>query len=132
MLDLGAGALMHDVGKLDLPDRVRHREDHFSAAEQRLYEEHVAFGLARARKMKLTQGATLVVAAPRACRRSGFPLKLSTDHVAAGARRRAGEPLRQPLQPARHRPRADAARALSMLFAQSKTKFDRHPGPSSR
>ncbi|TXC66953.1 HD domain-containing protein [Piscinibacter aquaticus] len=49
MLDLGTGALLHDVGKLELPDRVRHREDHFSAAEQRLYEEHVAFGIAAAR-----------------------------------------------------------------------------------
>ena len=126
MLDLGAGALMHDVGKLDLPDRVRHREDHFSAAEQRLYEEHVAFGLAQARKMKLTQGATLVVAQHHEhADGSGFPLKLSTDRMSPLARVVAlvnrydnlcnPHVIAHALTP---------HEALSMLFAQSKTKFD--------
>ena len=126
MLDLGAGALMHDVGKLDLPDRVRHREDHFSAAEQRLYEEHVAFGLAQARKMKLTQGATLVVAQHHEhADGSGFPLKLSTDRMSPLARIVAlvnrydnlcnPHVIAHALTP---------HEALSMLFAQSKTKFD--------
>ncbi len=126
MLDLGAGALMHDVGKLDLPDRVRHREDHFSAAEQRLYEEHVAFGIAQARKMKLTQGATLVVAQHHEhADGSGFPLKLSTDRMSPLARVVAlvnrydnlcnPHVIAHALTP---------HEALSMLFAQSKTKFD--------
>ena len=126
MLDLGAGALMHDVGKLDLPDRVRHREDHFSAAEQRLYEEHVAFGIAQARKMSLTQGATLVVAQHHEhADGSGFPLKLGTDRMSPLARVVAlvnrydnlcnPHVIAHALTP---------HEALSTLFAQSKTKFD--------
>ena len=126
MLDLGAGALMHDVGKLDLPDRVRHREDHFSAAEQRLYEEHVAFGIAQARKMSLTQGATLVVAQHHEhADGSGFPLKLGTDRMSPLARIVAlvnrydnlcnPHVIAHALTP---------HEALSTLFAQSKTKFD--------
>ncbi len=126
MLDLGAGALMHDVGKLDLPDRVRHREDHFSAAEQRLYEEHVAFGIAQARKMGLTQGATLVVGQHHEhADGSGFPLKLNTDRMSPLARIVAlvnrydnlcnPHVIAHALTP---------HEALSMLFAQSKTKFD--------
>jgi putative nucleotidyltransferase with HDIG domain len=126
MLDLGVGALMHDVGKLDLPERVRHREDHFSAAEQRLYEEHVAFGIAYARKMGLSAGATLVVAQHHEhADGSGFPLKLNTDRMTALARIVAlvnrYDNLCNPHIIARA---VTPHEALSTLFAQSKTKFD--------
>ena len=70
MQDLGVGAMLHDVGKLELPARLRHREDNFSPNELRAYEEHVEMGLAQARRMGLTAGATAVIApAPRARRR---------------------------------------------------------------
>lgn len=126
MLDLGVGALMHDIGKLDLPDRVRYREDHFSAAEQRLYEEHVAFGLAHARKMALTPGATLVVAQHHEhADGSGFPLKLNTDRMTPLARIVAlvnrYDRLCNPNIAAKA---LTPHESLSMLFAQSKTKFD--------
>ena len=44
MLDLGVGAMLHDVGKIEMPLRLRHREDNFSPAERAAYEEHVAHG----------------------------------------------------------------------------------------
>lgn len=126
MLDLGVGALMHDIGKIDLPDRLRYREDHFSAAEMRLYEEHVAFGLAHARKMALTPGATLVVAQHHEhADASGFPLKLNTDRMTPLARIVAlvnrYDRLCNPNIAAKA---LTPHEALSMLFAQSKTKFD--------
>ena len=33
MQDLGVGAMLHDVGKIELPPRLRHREDNFSPNE---------------------------------------------------------------------------------------------------
>lgn len=126
MIDLGTGALMHDVGKLELPDRVRYREDHFSAAEQRLYEEHVAFGIAAARRMGLSAGASLVVAQHHEhADGSGFPLKLNTDRMSPLARIVAlvnrYDRLCNPHIVAKA---LTPHEALSMLFAQSKTKFD--------
>ncbi len=126
MLDLGTGALLHDVGKLELPDRVRHREDHFSAAEQRLYEEHVAFGIAAARRMGLSPGASLVVAQHHEhADGSGFPLKLNTDRMSPLARIvvlvNRYDNLCNPHIAAKA---MTPHEALSMLFAQSKTKFD--------
>ena len=126
MLDLGVGALMHDIGKLDLPDRLRYREDHFSAAELRLYEEHVAFGLGHARKMALSPGATLVIAQHHEhADGSGFPLKLNTDRMTPLARIVAlvnrYDRLCNPNIAAKA---LTPHEALSMLFAQSKTKFD--------
>ena len=112
MLDLGVGSLLHDIGKLDLPDRVRHREEHFTQAEQRLYEEHVAMGIVQARKMGLSAGASLVIAQHHEhADGSGFPAAAEhRPHVGAVAHRRAGEPLRQPVQSEHRREGADAAR----------------------
>ena len=87
MLDLGVGAMLHDIGKLDLPERVRHHDDHFSASERKFYEEHVAHGVVHARKMGLSNGATLVIAQHHEhADGSGFPLHLNTDRVTAAAR----------------------------------------------
>ena len=126
MVDLGVGSLMHDIGKLDLPDRVRHREEHFTPAEQRLYEEHVAMGIVQARKMGLSPGASLVIAQHHEhADGSGFPLKLNTDRMSALSRIVAlvnrYDNLCNPNITAKA---MTPHESLSMLFAQSKSKFD--------
>lgn len=126
MLDIGVGALMHDIGKLELPDRLRHREEHFTPSETRFYEEHVGHGVAHARKMGLTPGATLVIAQHHEhADGSGFPLKLNTDRMTALARIVAlvnkYDNLCNPNLAARA---MTPHESLSLLFAQSKSKFD--------
>lgn len=126
LLDLGVGALMHDIGKLELPDRVRHREDHFSPAESRAYEEHVGHGVAHARRMGLTPGATLVIAQHHEhADGSGFPLKLNTDRMTALARIVAlvnrYDNLCNPNLAARA---LTPHEAVSLLFAQWRSRFD--------
>jgi putative nucleotidyltransferase with HDIG domain len=87
LLDLGVGAVLHDIGKAELAERVRQREDHFIAAEVKEYEEHVAHGVVYARRMGLAPGATLVVAQHHEhCDGSGFPLRLGADKLSMPAR----------------------------------------------
>ncbi len=57
MMDVGVGAMLHDVGKIDLPVRLRHRDDSFSPNELRAYREHVAMGVAQAENLNLEGGA---------------------------------------------------------------------------
>ncbi len=126
MLDLGVGALMHDIGKLDVPDRVRHREEHFSAAENRFYEEHVQFGVAHARKMGLSAGATRVIAQHHEhADATGFPQRLNVDRMTPQARIvslvNRYDNLCNPHVPSRA---MTPHEALSLLFAQSKTRYD--------
>lgn len=126
MLDIGVGALLHDIGKLELPDRMRHREEHFTPSETRFYEEHVGHGVAHARKMGLTPGATLVIAQHHEhADGSGFPLKLNTDRMTALARIVAlvnrYDNLCNPHLAARA---MTPHESLSLLFAQAKSKFD--------
>lgn len=126
MLDLGLGALLHDVGKNDLPVRARHREDHFSAAESKLYEEHVTHGVSHALKMGLSPGATLVIAQHHEhADGSGFPLKLGHERMTPAASIVAlvnrYDNLCNPHNPAKA---ITPHEALSLLFAQGKNKFD--------
>ena len=87
MLDLGVGALLHDIGKAELPERLRQREEHFSAAEHKLYETHVALGIVQARRMELAPGAALVIAQHHEhSDGSGFPLKLQSDRITVPSR----------------------------------------------
>ncbi|MFA9273844.1 MAG: HD-GYP domain-containing protein [Candidatus Aquirickettsiella gammari] len=62
MLELGIGALLHDVGKMELPDRLRWVDEQSSPAERQLYQSHVAHGVNIARKLQLSTNATLLIA----------------------------------------------------------------------
>ena len=126
MLDLGLGAMLHDIGKIELPERMRHRDDAFSATEARLYEEHVAHGVTLGRKMGLSAGALLVVAQHHEhADGSGFPRHLNADRMTAAARIVAlvnrYDNLCNPHLPGRA---LTPHESLSLLFAQGKNKFD--------
>jgi len=126
MLDLGIGALLHDIGKLELPQRVRHREDHFSAPETKFYEEHVTHGVTWALKMGLSPGATVVIAQHHEhADGSGFPLKLGSERMTPAAGivalvNRYDSLCNPPVAAKALTPHE----ALSLLFAQGKNKFD--------
>jgi HD-GYP domain-containing protein (c-di-GMP phosphodiesterase class II) len=49
--DLGLAAFVHDIGKVELPERVRKMDDSFSGAELRFYQEHVARSVRLAREI---------------------------------------------------------------------------------
>jgi putative nucleotidyltransferase with HDIG domain len=127
LVDLGQGALLHDLGKLELPDRVRHRDEAFSAAELNFYQEHVAHGVAHARRMGVTAGAQAVIAQHHEhADGSGFPARLGTDRTTLAARivaliDRYDNLVNPPIPSKAITPHE----ALSLLFAQGK----QGPGP---
>lgn len=87
MMALGVGALLHDLGKLELPDRLRHHDDSFSTAQTNAYREHVAHGIAIGRRMGLSTGALAVIGQHHEMvDGSGFPLKLGAERIALAAR----------------------------------------------
>ena len=126
MLDLGLGALLHDVGKADIPERFRHREEHHSTAEQKLYESHVAHGIAQARRMELSAGAATVIAQHHEhIDGSGFPLKLLSDRMSIPSRIVAlvnrYDNLCNPANPGKA---ITPHEAVALMFAQGKNKYD--------
>lgn len=126
MLDVGVGALLHDVGKVELPDRVRHVDLQAAPADQALYREHVARGVVLAKRMDLAPGAMLVIAQHHEMADgSGFPQKLGVDRMTAAARIVAlvnrYDNLCDPTSPAHA---LTPHEALSLIFAQTRSKFD--------
>ena len=126
MLDLGVGALLHDVGKLDVPDRLRHLDPSFTAAETAGYRDHVAKGVAHGRRLGLSPGALSVLAQHHEhADGSGFPAALTAERMTAPARivaivNRYDNMCNPP-------PRVHALtphEAVSILFSQGRTRFD--------
>lgn len=126
MLDVGVGALLHDVGKLELPERVRMPDAQAPAADHALYREHVARGVAQGKRMNLSAGALLVLAQHHEMADgSGFPQQLVVDRMTAAARIVAlvnrYDNLCDPSLPAHA---LTPHEALSLIFAQTRAKFD--------
>ena len=126
MQDLGVGAMLHDVGKIEMPARLRHREDSFSPNEARAYAEHVEMGLAQARRMGLTAGARAIVGQHHEhADGSGFPGKLNSDRMTMAARIVAlvnrYDNLCNPHLLAKG---LTPHESLSLLFAQGRAKYD--------
>ena len=87
MLDLGLGAMMHDVGKLELPDRLRHHDESFNSVQTQAYREHVTHGITLGRRMGLRTGALAVLGQHHEhVDGSGFPMRLTADRITLAAR----------------------------------------------
>ena len=126
LIDLGMGAFLHDVGKAQLPDRVRWLEENFSTAEYKLYQEHVALSVQVGKSMDLPKGALVAIAQHHELTDgSGFPTRLKGESMTKGARILAlvnrYDNLCNPSRPAAA---MTPHESLSMMFAQQKTRFD--------
>jgi HD-GYP domain-containing protein (c-di-GMP phosphodiesterase class II) len=124
--DLGLAAFLHDVGKAQLPDRVRWLEENFSTAEYKLYQEHVAYSVQVGKSMELPKAALMAIAQHHELADgSGFPSRAKGEAMTRCARILAlvnrYDNLCNPSRPAMA---MTPHESLSMIFAQQKTRFD--------
>jgi HD-GYP domain-containing protein (c-di-GMP phosphodiesterase class II) len=129
MFDLGVGAMLHDIGKLELPDRVRWIDPAapgVSQPERLFYQEHVAHGVTQGQRMALSPGALLVVAQHHEMiDGSGFPQRLQGDRLSMAARIVAlvnrYDNLCNPAHPAQA---LTPHEALALMYGQMRKRFD--------
>lgn len=131
LLDLGMGALLHDIGKIELPDRLRWHDEHYMAAERLIYQEHVAHGVDLARKLNLPKGAILVIGQHHEhADGSGYPLHINAERMSLPARIVSlvnyYDNLCNPGNPAQA---VTPHEALAFMFAQKRPLF--HPATMS-
>ena len=87
MLHLGVGTLLHDIGKAELPDRLRWVDEQFNYAEKQIFQEHVGHSLALARKMDLPPGALLLIAQHHEyVDGSGYPSRIRGEKMSSLSR----------------------------------------------
>jgi HD-GYP domain-containing protein (c-di-GMP phosphodiesterase class II) len=126
LIELGVGALMHDVGKLEVADRFRHAEHGFNGNELAAYRDHVAKGVAVGQRMGIAAGAMRVLAQHHECADgSGFPLKLAGERITMPARIVALINRYDNLcNPQSRRQQLTPHEAVSVLFAHGRNSFD--------
>lgn len=87
MLDLGIAALLHDVGKIELPDRLRWADEQYSATEKHLFYQHVMHSVNLGKKMGLSAGALLAIAEHHEFSDgSGYPNHLHEEKIPLSSR----------------------------------------------
>lgn len=126
LIELGQAAFLHDIGKIQLPDRVRWPEDNFSTTEFRLYQEHVGLGVQLGQAMRLPKTVLAIIAQHHELADgSGFPARLKGDAISVGARILSlvnrYDNLCNPSRPAAA---MTPHESLSLIFAQFKARFD--------
>jgi len=124
---LGLGALLHDIGKLDLPDRLRWSDDRFSVAERELYREHVGYGVNLACRMGLPKTVQLIIGQHHEfADGSGYPQQVLAEQIIPAARVVAlvnhYDTLCNPANPALA---ITPHEAMSLIYAQSRHQFEK-------
>ncbi|AVS61593.1 phosphohydrolase [Paracidovorax avenae] len=124
--DLGIAALLHDLGKISLPPHVAQPSAALGPADQALYEAHVGESVVLAQRMGL--GRAVVSAIAQHHERAdggGFPLGLrGTDLGRAGQVLALVNHYDRLCNPLRGAAPLTPHEALSVLFAQHKSRFD--------
>lgn len=123
---VGLGALLHDLGELEIPDRVRFKRGLRTSAEQHLMQMHCEYGVAIGRKMALSAEALNIIAQHHErVDGKGYPNKLSGAQTSLLARIvslvDAYDELMNPADPSRD---LTPHEALSLLYAQRRAEFD--------
>lgn len=126
LIDLGLAALLHDIGKMQLPSRVRWFDEGLSVDDFRHYQEHVGKSVAIAKRMALSEGALKAIAQHHELMDgSGFPARSPGDDIILPARILALVNRYDNLcNPVRLATALTPHEALSLLFAQHKARYD--------
>lgn len=126
MVDLGMASFLHDIGKVNLPDRLRWFDDNFTSAEAKAYQEHVWQGVQVGKAMGLSEAAVLAISQHHEMADgSGFPLRIQGEQLMVMGQVLAlvnrYDNLCNPI-------RVSAAytphEALALIFSQFKSRFD--------
>lgn len=79
---LGMGAVFHDIGKIEIPQKILMKTDPLTKSEQSFLEMHCEYGLDIAAKAGLSkQAAEIVIQHHECCDGSGYPNKLKADKL---------------------------------------------------
>lgn len=123
---LRLGALLHDIGKIGVPDAILRKPTSLTPAEWAIMRRHPEWGAALVERIDFLRGARdIVIAHHEKFDGSGYPYGLQGEAIPLGARIFAVadvfdavttfRPYREPMSP---------QEALGMLRAQAGTLFD--------
>lgn len=126
LTSLGMGALFHDVGEREIPARLLHQAEPHTRAERTLYEQHSAYGIALASRLKLAPAVQSIIGAHHEhADGSGYPDALRGEAIGLLARIVAiANQYDELCNPAQLADALTPHETLSLMFAKLRGKFD--------
>jgi len=123
---IGMGAMFHDVGKVDIPDRIVRKAEALTKPELTLLQQHCAYGVETGRKLGLSNEALTVIAQHHECADgTGYPKGLKGADIFLLARVVAIVNTYDNLcNPVKQSAALTPHQALSLMYAQQRSKFD--------
>jgi len=123
---LAMGALFHDIGKSQIPDRITRKTDPLTKSELTLLQQHCQFGATFAENFKLDPHVKLLIQQHHECMDgSGFPDRLKGEQIDCLSRIVAivntYDNLCNPMNLATA---MTPYEALANMFSRQRTKFD--------
>jgi len=84
---IGFGALLHDIGKLAIPDRILLKPGPLTEEERRNMQQHVQLGYGMIKGIEfLAEPAEIILTHHERCDGSGYPRGLRAEHIPIGAK----------------------------------------------
>ena len=123
---LGLGALMHDIGETEIPDKIRKRVGALTLAERHFFELHCEYGVAIGKRLHLAPAVLSIIEQHHELSDgSGYPAQLKGEAINLLARivviaNHYDELCNPPLINDALTPHE----ALSLMFAKLRGKFD--------
>ena len=124
---LGIGALLHDIGQMEIPDRILKKSpDEQTRPERDLYASHVEYGVRIGKQAALAPGVVEIIAQHHEMAdASGYPNKLKLEQIAPLARVVSLANFYDNLcNPVVLSQAMTPHETLSFIFARRKNKFD--------
>lgn len=123
---LGLGALFHDIGKLDVPDKILRKTAPLTPPERGFLNQHTRYGVDIAAKLAMPKAVVDIILHHHECMDgSGYPDKLRGDEIQKLTRIvavvNAFDILCNPVNPDRA---LTPYEAISTMFAKQRQKFD--------
>jgi putative nucleotidyltransferase with HDIG domain len=123
---LGMGALFHDIGRKEIPDRILLKTDPLTLAEQHLYQMHCQYGVDIGQRLQLAAPILAIIREHHELYDgSGYPGKLQGEAIGLLSRIVAiANHYDELCNPPRIADALTPHEALSLMFAKQRSKFD--------
>jgi putative nucleotidyltransferase with HDIG domain len=123
---LGMGALLHDIGRKEIPNKILTKLEPLTQAEQHLYEMHCQYGLEIGKRLELSAPVLKIILEHHELfDGSGYPQQLKGESIGLLSRivvlANYYDELCNPLNIANA---LTPHEALSLMFAKQRNKFD--------
>lgn len=126
LVDIGHGALLHDIGKIDMPASILYKPAPLDDEEWAVMRTHPQVGYDLLKRLPSLEGAAeIVLASHEAFNGTGYPRRLRGEGIPIGARiLSVADSYDSMTRPHTQRPAMQPAQAIGEIERCSGTQFD--------